>query len=195
MRHLKISDVAEIINGYQVRDKTDFGAEGNISFIQVKDLDRVHNKVSLKKLERLTIDKDMSKYQVRKDDVLFLAKGNIQASLIDSSTFKEDEVYVPMPHFFTLRPAQDVVLTEYLWWILNQKETLISMSKLTRGSMMAFLGKPELETLQIPVPTIAKQKFIIEFARLREKEKELSQKIEQEKDKLYKQLLNGIIEG
>lgn len=195
MKTLRIKDIAELLSGYQVRDKTDFVKEGNINFIQVKNLDRINNRVSFKELEKLNMDKDMSKYQVKEDDVLFLAKGNIQASLIDKESFNNDEVYIPMSHFITLRPLKHEVLSEYLWWILNHKETQSVLNRLARGTMMPFIGRSELENLEIPVPSLQRQRFIVEFVRLREREKELAKKLELERDKVYDHILGEVVRG
>jgi restriction endonuclease S subunit len=195
MKKLKIAEIAEIHSGYQVRDKSELGKVGNLSFIQVKNLDRNLNRVSFNELEKLKMNKEMNKYSVVKGDVLFLAKGNISAFLIDDESFINDEVYIPMSHFFVLRPKKKIILQEYLWWVLNLKDTHQKLQKFLKGTMMSFISKSDFESIEIRIPSLEEQKKIVELIKLREQERILTQKLEEKKEKLLEAVFDELISG
>jgi restriction endonuclease S subunit len=54
-----------------------------------------------------------------------------------------------------------------------------------RGSMMPFIGRHELGQLTIPIPPKATQELVVEFTKLRNRERQLLVQLEATKDRLY----------
>lgn len=189
MKWIRIGDVVEVKPGFQVRDRSELSRDGNISFVQVKDIDRSKEKILLDNLEKVKMEKDMSKYQIHKGDVLFLSKGNFIAGLIDEATFDKNAIYVPMHHFYTLKIISNEITPKFLCWLLNNKSIRDKIVASSKGEIMASINRNDLESIEIPLPSLERQQFIVELVELRKREKEIVSNIEAQKDKIYERAL------
>jgi hypothetical protein len=82
-----------------------------------------------------------------------------------------------------LRP-KELVLPEYLTWVLNHATTRDGMRGISRGTYIPFLSKADLEGLQVPVPALDVQHQIVSVARLRQELRRLAVRREQLTDQL-----------
>jgi restriction endonuclease S subunit len=85
------------------------------------------------------------------------------------------------------------LLPQYLSWVLNSPTTQILLKGQAIGTSIPSISKQVLENLEIAIPSIDKQKAILQITKLRNKEKILKQKIETLREKqIQQQIINAI---
>ena len=60
---------------------------------------------------------------------------------------------------------------------------------------MPFIGRTELGQLTIPIPSKATQELVVEFTKLRNRERQLMGQLEATKEKLYQAIFENKIYG
>jgi restriction endonuclease S subunit len=180
---IKLEDLVTIQPGYQHRGQMTNDAGGNLAVIQVLNLNHDLRVVNQDELWKMSTDKDFTTYQVTDSDLLYLSRGSrFGAYMIP----RLNEPTIPLSHFFILRPKKDAVVgTSYLWWILNERRMAKQVQSQMRGSVMPFIGRHDLGQLTIPIPPKATQELLVEFTKLRNKERQLLMQLEATKEKLY----------
>ena len=108
---------------------------------------------------------------LKKGDILFMARGARNFSVILQE--------IPDPAlaaacFFIIRVSKKDVLSEYLWWYLNQGPAEHYFhSQSGRGVHMPVVRRSVLENIDIPVPAPDIQKKIVKLDALMREEGEL----------------------
>jgi type I restriction enzyme S subunit len=178
----KLKDIAEIITGYQSRDKYD---NGNIPYIQQKDIDQT--KVDIEKFSKINL-LNFDRYCVREDDLLQVVRGSrFPVFLID----KELEGSVPSGQFYRIRIKQpNYVLPKYVFHFINSEKVKNRIRLMARGSGIPMLPKDEIENLRIPIPCIEKQIKIVQLCELAEREMELCKSIIEKRIKLVSSMFS-----
>jgi restriction endonuclease S subunit len=121
------------------------------------------------------------------NDILLAAKGHRNFAVKYRS---EIGPAVASSVFTLIRIRQpDAVLPDYLLWFLNQAQTQAYFQSESRGSSLPSLNQKSLESVQVPVPLVSKQRAIVAFAELAKKEKALRQKLEALRDNVNQQLI------
>lgn len=130
------------------------------------------------------------KHLLKDGDVLFAAKG--------SKNFAAVYEYHNLPSvastsFFVIRLTNEMVIPGYLSWFLNNPQTQTLLKGQARGSSIPSISKQVLENLEITVPSIEKQKAILQITKLRNIEKTLKIEIEMLREKeIQQQIINAI---
>jgi restriction endonuclease S subunit len=130
------------------------------------------------------------KHLLKNGDVLFAAKGAKNfAAVLENHNLPA----VASTSFFVLRINNGEVLPHYLAWFLNHPATLAILKGQAIGTSIPSISKQVLEEIEIPVPALEIQDIIIRLNKLRNKEKELKQRIESLREKQIQQkILNAI---
>lgn len=159
--------------------------KGEIVYLQAKHFDE---KGELEEIlyPDLETDSKIQKHLLKKGDVLFAAKGTK-----NFAAWYENEVTpaVASTSFFVIRLHDTNVLPGYLTWFLNHPNTQTILKGQARGSSIASISKAVLSELVIPIPNIEKQELILKIFKLRNKEKNLKQQIENLREKEIQHLL------
>lgn len=189
----KLEDIVEIQPGYQHKGQMTNDLDGSLSVVQVLNLNHDLRTVESKELWKLSTDKDFTKYQINCTDLLYLSRGSrFGAYLVPELS----EPTIPLAHFYILRLKKYApVDISFLWWILNERKLAKHVQSQMRGSMMPFIGRTELGQLTIPIPPKATQELVVEFSKLRTKERQLLTQLETAKEKLYEAGLENKIYG
>jgi len=87
------------------------------------------------------------------------------------------------------------VLPEYLNWYISQSDAQIFLTSRAGGTAQKMIGKETIEDMEIPLPTLEKQKHIIELASLVAKEKELLQTIAEKRGQFITAILMQVAKG
>ena len=184
---IKLEDIVDIQPGYQHKGQMTDDPKGNLSCIQVQDLDHDQRVVRPEGLWKMRTEKSFENYRVTKNDLLYLSRG----SKFGAYRIPEFESQtIPLANFFILRPGKDArVHATYLWWVLNDRRTANKVQNEMQGSMMPFISRANLGQLEIPIPSEETQEMIFKLANLRLKEKDLVTKIETYKDQLIESAL------
>ncbi len=130
------------------------------------------------------------KHLLRGGDVLFAAKGNKNFAAVYED---HNKPAVASTSFFVLRLTGQKVLPEYLAWFLNNHSTQATLKGQAIGTSIPSISKQVLEDLEITIPSIERQKAIIQITKLRNKEIGIKQEMETLREKLIQQqIINAI---
>ncbi len=186
----KIINIASIQSGYHFTEKIENDRNGNIQFIQLKDIDE-YNKIDYSDLHRILNTNIKQNHILRNGDLLIKCRGtNFTASVFNS---KFENVIVSS-HFFVLRIMdKNLILPEYLSWFLNDAPTQRSIKTGIGGTHMQVLNKKFLGELNILIPPIEIQQNVVYLKNLNEHEQKLILKKVEYKKLLMELQLRKII--
>jgi hypothetical protein len=131
-------------------------------------------------------DKD---YLLQNGDVLFSMRGlYLTAVYVENPPDKT----IVLNNWAILTP-KSFVQGRYLVWWFNHPQTQHQIKELARGSGQIFLPMSELRRLKVPIPSQKVQEQIVELNELRQQEKELVQKLENRRNKLFESLTLNLL--
>ena len=186
-----LSDISEILVGYQSREGIRAYPDGSHFLLQARDFNTLHQ-VDWSNLTRFTPAGSTAKSEIQQGDVLFLAKG--QENFACPVTRSVNHV-LAANSFYILRPDRATILPEYLAWWLNQTPAQEYIKLNRSGSSLPFLSVSALSRLEVPIPPIEVQRKIGELELLRKKEADLLDLYLAKKSALIQSVcLNAIIE-
>ena len=185
---VKIKKVTDFQMGYQFREKLATSSTGDYRVIQAKDISQAFDhRLDLSNLHRVMPKRDAEKYRVKNGDVIFLSKGRRNyATLI--SKLSPDLKTIVAGYFFVIRPKTQVVIPEYIAWIINQPPAQSYLKSVSRGSGMPFIPKTAFANLEIPIPSIDVQKQIVKLYELSFQESILLKQLEEKRSKLISKI-------
>ena len=126
-------------------------------------------------------------------DLLFAAKGSNNFCAVFKGL---NSPAVASSSFLTLRiKDRDVVLPEYVCWYINLDTTFKYLQSEAKGTGIPSISKATLEELEIPVPSIEKQRTIAEIARLQAEAQRLQSGIITKRRQLIEYKLKKAIEN
>lgn len=180
-----IKDITNIQTGVFARPLD----KGELVYLQSKHFDE--NGKLLGELHADLFGNGISEKHLLKDgDVLFSAKGTKNFAAVYEN---QNPAAVASTSFFVLRPAKNKILPEYLSWFLNHPETQKFLKDKARGTAIPSIRKTELEDLEISIPSIEKQRTVIQLSALMRKENEIRMKILHKRKQLIEQhIINAI---
>lgn len=187
----KIKDFASVQMGYSFRSRLESVEAGDVSVIQMKDL-LDNNTVSCNDLLRIDMDSVKEHHLVRKGDLVFRSRGQVTTTAIVLEDPGKAIVAAPL---LRIRVSMLEVLPEYLNWYISQSDAQIFLTSRAGGTAQKMIGKETIEDMEIPLPTLEKQKHIIELASLVAKEKELLQTIAEKRGQFITAILMQVAKG
>ena len=163
--------------------------KGEVVYLQAKHFDE-SGELAETLYPDLDLDSKIEKHLLKKGDVLFAAKGSKNFA----AWYENDEMpAVASTSFFVIRLIDKKVLSGYLTWFLNHPGTQTLLKGQARGSSITSISKAVLSELEIPIPSIQKQELILRIFKLRNRERNLKQQIENLREiEIQNLLINAI---
>lgn len=189
----KLIDLASIHLGYSFRSRIINEKEGSISVIQMKDVSE-KNILSnqSQNFSKILSDDIKEHHLVQRNDIIFRSRGTSTTAAIISEDIGVATVAAPL---LKIRVASDQIIPEYLCWYINNRLSQAFFASRAKGTFQKMITKNSLEELEINLPSLEKQKVIIDLARLEGKEESLLKRLaDKRKYYLEEQLLNAIKE-
>jgi len=179
---MKLSKVAKIQSGHHSRGKIEPHANGSHFLLQAKDVDSYRFTYKADRMIRFSPDMSRSDVILRKDDILFMARGSRNYSVILREI---PEPTLAAACFFIVRVSNKVILPGYLCWYLNQYPVEHYLNRQSgRGVHMPVVRRSVLENIEVPVPGLEIQKRIVEMEKLMQEEQELLNKLAEKRKEL-----------
>ena len=178
-----LCDIAEIRAGYPFRESVPDMPDGLCQVIQPKDVfgGGIIDKVALRSTpERLKPD-----YLLKNGQLLLSSRGEFKAAL-----YKGKEKSLASNLLFVLSVRKKEFLPEYLVFYLNSKSGQAQMASRKNPGTLQAIVRSGIEGLDIPLLPLKRQKLLAEMYFLLLHEKELSQRLAEEKTKLLELALN-----
>ncbi|MBO4644206.1 MAG: restriction endonuclease subunit S [Alphaproteobacteria bacterium] len=179
----QLCDITEIRAGYPFRGSVPNMPDGLCQVIQPKDVfgGGIIDKVAL----RFTPERLKPDYLLKNKDILLSSRGEFKAAL-----YKGKSKTLASNLLFVLSIKEKAFLPEYLVFYLNSKSGQAQMAARKNPGTMQAIVRSGIESLDIPLLPIKRQKLLAETYFLLLREKELSQRLAEEKTKLLELALN-----
>lgn len=168
------------------------GSLGNVIYLQLSHFN-LHGDLKRIAFPDLPMEHRLEKHLLHGSEVLFAAKGSRNfAWAYKPSTGKA----VASSAFFVIRLVQEFhsqALPAYLAWYINQPWSQLYFGGIAKGTALHSISKSSLEALEIALPPMSKQNTIIHFSKLKKRELDLKNRIEQlQSTKIQKLLYQAI---
>ena len=165
----KLKDIADVTIGQSFRSRLERDDNPNIAVVQMKDL-TAENIIDPTSLIQVNVKKLNDRQLVKKDDIVFRARGQVNTAAHINQEIGQAVIAAPL---LRIRILNEIVLSEYLVWWINQPKSQAYMSSYAKGTAQRMISKPVIEELCVEVPSLEKQKQIIELATLAHEEQKL----------------------
>ncbi|MFU8861378.1 MAG: restriction endonuclease subunit S [Cyclonatronaceae bacterium] len=166
----KLKHVAYVQMGYSFRSRLEISEDGDVAVIQMKDL-RNDNTVNCDDLAEITMEDVKKHHLAQKGDLVFRSRGHVNTSAILIDDPGSAVVAAPLLRIRVTKP--DLVLPEYLNWYIRQRDAQVFLASRARGTVQKMISKQAIEELEVALPSIEKQKKIVELASLINREQTL----------------------
>lgn len=189
MRILKIKNIASTHSGYTFRKNQKFDQPKKFKFLQVGDLNSDYQ-IATKKIERVIEVEPKEQYVLNPGDILFANKGEYNFASVVPEDIGD---VLASSTFLILKNFSDSVLAEYLVWYINSSQGQKFIDTVRKGNTIPYISKTSFVDMPVVLPSIEKQKIIVEIDGLKKKEFSLRSKIlEKRKSLIDKILVNHI---
>lgn len=162
--------MATVQMGYSFRSRLEVSEGGEIAVIQMKDL-LGDNTVRCDDLVKINMEAIKEHHLAQRDDLIFRSRGLVTTSAIVLENPGLAIVAAPLLRMRIARP--DKILPEYLNWYINQRDAQIYLASRAKGSVQKMISKQAIEDLEVTLPSLEKQKNIVELATLSVREQTL----------------------
>ena len=183
---MKLEQLAEIQSGYINRGKIDPRNDGTCLLLQAKDVDVDDLSYRTDFLVRFLPKLSGKDRFLKPGDILFMARGARNFSvLID----KLPDSVLAAACFFVVRINNSEILSEYLWWYLNQSPVEEYLKRFSgRAVHMPVVKRAVLESINIPLPQIKTQKQVSKMNKLLQIEQDLYKKLAEKRKYLMTEI-------
>ena len=182
MTKAELKTIARIQAGYQASVRIKESASGTHRLIQSKNFDSFHQLRS-KNLITFSPKRKPDSSTVRKGDILFQARGKVHFSYYIEENLKDT---LATGSLYIIRIKSKSLIPEYLAWWLNQPEAQSYFQSQSCGSLMSFISKNTLSSLQVQIPPLSVQKKVVKIVTLAKHEQFLLDRFSSLRSRLVK---------
>ena len=167
---MKIKNLATVQMGYSFRSRLEVSEDGGVAVIQMKDL-LDNNTVDCDGLTKISLDAVKGHHLAQKGDLVFRSRGQVTTAAVLLEDPGRAVVAAPLLRIRVMKP--DIVLPEYLNWYISQRDAQIFLTSRAKGTVQKMISKQAIEELEVALPSLEKQKNIVELATLSAREQTL----------------------
>ena len=147
---VKLGQIGDVSSGYSFRQGLASFPDGDKKLIRPSDLDDL----DLSRISAYEIDAPTHSFHG--GEILISNKGKFRAAFI----YRPGDYVIPSS-IFTIRITGSSVAPEFVAFYLNSRSGRAAVSSIARGSNIQALTKQALEELEIPMPSLERQKAVI----------------------------------
>lgn len=186
---MKISDIAEIINGYSFRGAIKTITNGDTFVLQAKDIIQGQNIIDTEKLTPIAFSGIRTASFLQKNDIVIVSRGT-GAGSFRSVLFNLDGNVIASSSLLIFRIKKKDILPEYVSLYLNSSDGQNKILETVVGSYIHAISRKKFEKeIEIPIPPLSTQKSLIELNKnIKEQEK-----IYERKKKLKQEIIGATI--
>lgn len=177
--------------GYSFRARLELMEPGEVAVLQMRDLTD-ENRVDCSGLLRIEMDKLKEHHLVRPGDLVFRSRGQVSTSAILTEDPGKAVVAAPL---LRIRVNSQSVLPEYLHWFINQPTAQAFLASRSKGTAQKMISKQALESLEVSLPPLDRQRTIVELAALAETEQKLMNRLAGKRRQYVSTILMQLVEG
>ncbi len=165
--------------------------KGNVSFLKVSDFDQ-YNELNPKYTNKTTINNDTHHGLLQEGDILFASKGNRNFAWVYSISYGPA---IASTVFTLIRPDLNQVMSEYLCFLLNSPQVQRKIQARIFGTNIPTLPLSEIKNLLLFIPSLKKQKEVIQLANSMKLELKKEEEIIRLKRKRNETLIHKILQN
>ena len=189
---VRIKNIATVQVGYSFRSRLEVSKGGGVAVIQMKDL-LDDNTVGCDQLIKIDMDSVKDHHLACKGDLVFRSRGLVSNAAILLEDPGKAVVAAPLLRIRITKP--EIILSEYLNWYISQREAQVFLTSRAIGTAQKMISKEVLESLEVLLPSLDKQKSIVELALLSVREQTLSSVLAQKRRQYMSTLLMQLAKG
>lgn len=189
---IKIKKLATVQMGYSFRSRLEASEGGGVAVIQMKDL-LEDNTVGCDGLMKIDMETVKEHHLARKGDLVFRSRGHIATSAVLLDDPGNAVVAAPLLRIRVTKP--EAVLPEYLNWYISQRDAQIFLTSRAKGTVQKMISKQAIEELEVALPSMEKQKAIVELASLVAREQALLHLVAEKREQYISKLLMQLAKG
>jgi Type I restriction modification DNA specificity domain len=171
---ISIKHIADLFSGIYVNTSASRGSD--VYYLQVGHWDKERKWASSIEPE-LCKQNRLHKNYLETGDILLATKG------IDHFAVLYDGRYSPAiaSSVFTVLRIKDTntILPTYLQWYLNHPATSKKLVAASQGTSMPLITRDVIEQLEVPIPSLERQRLILQARRLQQQAMQLRSRINQ----------------
>ena len=187
----ELKQIASVHIGYSFRSRLEASGSGTVAVIQMKDLTD-DNLVDCRGLALVEAEHPKDHHIVRPGDLVFRSRGLITTSAI----LRDDPgVAIVSAPLLRIRVKGKTVLPEYLNWFISQAPAQSFLASRAIGTAQKMITKEALESLEVVLPSIQRQRMITELAALAAEEQALLSKLATKRRQYISTILMKLAQG
>jgi hypothetical protein len=188
---IKLENIATVQAGYSFRSRLESLESGAVAVIQMKDLTSA-NRVCCDKLVRVDMEMPKAHHLVRPGDLVFRSRG-----LTSNSALLMDDpgAAVLAAPLLRIRVTSAAVLPEYLNWTISQLPAQSYLASCAEGTALKMISKQSLENLELFIPSLGRQRFVVEMAALAAEEERILKALAEKRQQYIAATLVQLTQG
>lgn len=138
---------------------------------------------------QLNVNGKTAKHILQEGDILFAAKGTNNFGVVYQEAYGKA---VASSSFIVVRIKQETqgeILPSYLAWFLSNTPAIRDFHRKQLGTTIPSISIKKLSDIEVQIPAIQKQQLITNIQQLRNKQKDLTQQLEEARESQIQQLL------
>lgn len=154
---LVLEDIAQITRGAQVPKRVDVVEDGDVYFLNIKDIQEKRIQYEGADKVRSTNSVCKGKYRIQKDDILITSKGTaLKLAIVEDYS---PEAYIS-GNLTLIRVNPEKYHPYVLFEYLNSRQGQISLERIQSGTTIRILSNASLQKLKIPEYHLEKMREI-----------------------------------
>lgn len=187
-----LKDIASVQMGYSFRSRLEASEAGEVAVIQMKDfLD--DNTVDCSELVRINMNSMKEHHLAQSGDLVFRSRGQVTTAAVLLEYPGKAVVAAPLLRIRVTMP--DRILPEYLNWYISQRDAQIFLTSRAKGTVQKMISKQAIEDLEVALPSLEKQKSIVELATLSAREQTLLHTLADKREQYISTVLMELAKG
>ena len=180
---VKLSQIADVRMGYPFRSRLEHEPAGDVAVIQMKDIDDAELR-NVQGAIRVLLPEGKAHHLVHEGDLIFRSRGRSNSVALVTADIGRAVLAAPM---LLIRPRG--VVPAYLMWFINLPATQAALASLSEGTSVRMISKEAIQDLNVVVPSLARQRQIVEVATLEHQEAALLADLAAQR----KRLIDGVL--
>jgi hypothetical protein len=184
IKTLHIKECAEVLPGFSAKGAIFDEPGGTLQVITAQHLTKGEPyRYREEHRTRILPPRSLEKYLLEPGDILFMSRGaNNYAVLLEEFPWP---AIAPLT-FFIIKPNRNLIVPAYLAWCLNQDMLRFKLNEIRTGAGTPMIPRQEFAEIEIPLPAMAVQGQIANFASFQTQEKALLQQLSEETERLQR---------
>ncbi|HON94129.1 MAG TPA: restriction endonuclease subunit S [Sedimentisphaerales bacterium] len=189
---MKIKELATVQMGYSFRSRLEAAEDGGVAVILMKDL-LDDNTVGCDGLVRINMEAMKDHHLAQRGDLVFRSRGSVTTAAVLLEDPGKAVVAAPLLRIRVTKPEK--VLPEYLNWYISQRDAQIFLTSRAKGTVQKMISKQAIEDLEVVLPSLEKQKNIVELATLSAREQTLLHTLADKREQYLSTVLMQFAKG